>query len=98
MRLIIGLLFVLAFSLPASAAQKNCDKLKGEKRSTCLSDNIKDLNATVELLTKGFLLANSGNTNNNPCIGLQTDTTTSPIMLPCAAGSKIQIWTIKKAQ
>jgi hypothetical protein len=94
MRVIVGLAFVLAWCLPASAAQKNCDNLRGEKKVACLSDNIKDLNAQ---LTGGFLLANSGQTANNQCIALQVDTSTSPIMVPCGASFPIPLrtWTLK---
>lgn len=98
MRVIIGLAFILAWSLPASAEQKDCDN--APNRIDCMSGNIKDLNAELtalkaKLSTSGFTLLDIGNTNNNQCIGLQIDTATSPVMQTCGTNIRTQTWIIK---
>jgi hypothetical protein len=94
MRFLLSLLVLSACSTIALAEQQNCDKLDGSKLTSCLNANIKDLNATISMLKTGFTLALSGQKSNNQCIGIQIDTATIPIMVPCGKNNPLETWTI----
>jgi hypothetical protein len=103
----IGLVFGLlgtALSWPAfaqvaqsripSADTPSCSTIRNvEERLVCMEKRIDEM---TDMLGKGFLLADTGQVSNNQCIGIQIDTATSPIMVPCSPNSRLQTWTIKK--
>jgi hypothetical protein len=66
-----------------------------EKRLVCLEERIDALEA---ILSSGFQLKSVGNTTDSRCIGLQTNTTHSPILLPCESANNLKHWIVERAK